>query len=69
MDIVRVDLAGRGYDIMIGPGLLGQAGAHIGPLLAGSERLDVVSEGGFITKGDRVRVIRSEGYRHVVTRV
>ncbi len=40
-----------------------------GIAIVGSERLDVVSEGGFITKGDRVRVIRSEGYRHVVTRV
>ncbi|MHA1537072.1 MAG: 3-dehydroquinate synthase, partial [Alphaproteobacteria bacterium] len=27
-------LAGRGYDIHIGPGLIGRAGAHIGPLLA-----------------------------------
>jgi len=34
MDMVRVDLAGRGYDIRIGPGLLARAGAHIGPLLA-----------------------------------
>ena len=30
---VHVDLAGRGYDIHIGPGLIAQAGAHIGPLL------------------------------------
>ena len=34
MDTVRVDLSGRGYDIHIGPGLLGQAGNLIGPLLA-----------------------------------
>ncbi|MDH5805490.1 MAG: nodulation protein NfeD, partial [Gemmatimonadota bacterium] len=32
----------------------------------GKERLDVVSEGGFIAKDSRVRVLRSEGYRHVV---
>ena len=40
-----------------------------GIAIVGSERLDVVSEGGFITKGDRLTVIRSDGYRHVVTRV
>ena len=34
MDTVRVDLAGRGYDIRIGPGLIAGAGVHIGPLLA-----------------------------------
>lgn len=32
----------------------------------GDERLDVVSDAGYISKGTRVRVIRSEGYRHVV---
>lgn len=30
------------------------------------ERLDVVSESGWITAGSPVRVLRSEGYRHVV---
>ncbi len=30
------------------------------------ERLDVVTEGDFINKGARIRVIRSDGYRHVV---
>jgi membrane-bound serine protease (ClpP class) len=30
------------------------------------ERLDVVSDVGYISKGTKVRVIRSEGYRHVV---
>jgi 3-dehydroquinate synthase len=34
METVRVDLAGRSYDIHIGPGLIARAGAHIGPLLA-----------------------------------
>lgn len=37
-----------------------------GTAILGSERLDVVSEGGFINRGDRVRVVRSEGYRHIV---
>ena len=32
----------------------------------GDERLDVVSDTGFVAKGSGVRVIRSEGYRHVV---
>lgn len=33
------------------------------------ERLDVVSETGWITAGSPVRVLRAEGYRHVVTAV
>jgi 3-dehydroquinate synthase len=33
IETVHVDLAGRSYDIRIGPGLLAEAGAHIGPLL------------------------------------
>ncbi|HKK27938.1 MAG TPA: NfeD family protein [Gemmatimonadota bacterium] len=32
----------------------------------GDERVDVVSEGGWIARGSSVAVIRSEGYRHVV---
>ena len=35
----------------------------------GDERLDVVSEAGWITAGSIVRVLRSEGYRHVVRHV
>ena len=30
------------------------------------ERLDVITEGGFIDKAERIRVVRSDGYRHVV---
>ncbi len=30
------------------------------------ERLDVVSETGYVAKGASVRLIRAEGYRHVV---
>jgi membrane-bound serine protease (ClpP class) len=37
-----------------------------GTIEVDDERLDVVSDVGFISKGTRVRVIRSEGYRHVV---
>jgi 3-dehydroquinate synthase len=44
MEMVRVDLAGRGYDIRIGPGLLGQAGAHIGSLLARPATVIVTDE-------------------------
>jgi membrane-bound serine protease (ClpP class) len=40
-----------------------------GTAVIGSERLDVVSEAGFIDKGERIRVVRSEGYRHVVESV
>ncbi len=32
----------------------------------GAERVDVVTEGEYIAQGSAVRVIRSEGYRHVV---
>jgi membrane-bound serine protease (ClpP class) len=32
----------------------------------GTERLDVVTEGEYVAQGSTVRVIRSEGYRHVV---
>jgi membrane-bound serine protease (ClpP class) len=38
--------------------------AQIGP-----ERLDVVTEGEYVRQGSAVRVIRSEGYRHVVAKV
>jgi membrane-bound serine protease (ClpP class) len=37
-----------------------------GTVQIGDERLDVVSDVGFVAKGSRVRVIRSEGYRHIV---
>lgn len=32
----------------------------------GDERLDVVAAGGWIAKGTPIRIVRSEGYRHVV---
>lgn len=37
-----------------------------GTARVGDERLDVVTEGGFIPAGTRVRVVQSDGYRHVV---
>ncbi len=37
-----------------------------GTIQVGDERLDVVSDIGFIAKGSRVRIIRWEGYRHAV---
>jgi len=40
---IRVDLAGRGYDIAVGPGLLDQAGALCRPLLA-APRVTIVSD-------------------------
>ncbi len=40
-----------------------------GVMVVGGERLDVVSEAGFVPKGARVRVVRSEGYRMVVSPV
>ena len=38
-------------------------------MVVGGERLDVVSEAGFVPTGARVRVVRSEGYRMVVSPV
>jgi membrane-bound serine protease (ClpP class) len=40
-----------------------------GTALFGDERLDVVSDEGWIPAGSPVRVLRSEGYRHIVRAV
>lgn len=40
-----------------------------GVMLLGGERLDVISEAGYVAKGTRVRVVRTEGYSLVVTPV
>jgi membrane-bound serine protease (ClpP class) len=37
-----------------------------GTALVGEERVDVVTEGEFISQGSPLRVLRSEGYRLVV---
>ena len=53
-------------------GLVGTATTDLHPAgiaVVGDERLDVVTEGGFIAKGTAVRVMRSEGYRHIVSAV
>jgi len=52
--------------------LVGQEGIVVtdlrpaGTAQVGGERIDVVTEGGFIGTGQRVVVVRAEGYRHVV---
>jgi membrane-bound serine protease (ClpP class) len=52
--------------------LVGQAGVALtdlrpaGTARIGSERVDVVTEGEYVSQGAAVRVVRSEGYRHVV---
>jgi len=53
--------------------LVGRAGVALtdlrpsGTAQIGGERLDVVTEGEYIAAGREVKVIRSEGYRHVVS--
>ena len=52
--------------------LVGQEGLAVtdlrpaGTATIAGERVDVVTEGEFVTQGSPVRVLRSEGYRHVV---
>ena len=52
--------------------LVGQEGVAVtdlrpaGTAAIAGERVDVVTEGEFVTQGSAVRVVRSEGYRHVV---
>jgi membrane-bound serine protease (ClpP class) len=52
--------------------LVGQDGVAItdlrpaGTAQIGPERVDVVTEGEYVPQGRAVRVVRSEGYRHVV---
>lgn len=43
VDVVRVDLGARAYDVRIGPGLLARAGAEVAPLLA-RRRVAVVTD-------------------------
>lgn len=53
-------------------GSVGQAVTDLRPsgtALFGDERVDVVSEGGWIASGTPVTVVRAEGYRHVVREV
>lgn len=55
----RPDLAGK-----VGTAATDLRPAGIG--LFDDERLDVLSEGGFIPAGSKIKILRSEGYRHVV---
>ncbi len=54
------------------PDLVGQDGVAVtdlrpaGLAQIGAERLDVVTEGEYVSQGTPVRVLRSEGYRHIV---
>ena len=59
---VRSDLIGR-------KGTAGTALRPAGVGIFGKERVDVVSEGPWITAGRPIEVIRSQGYRHVVRQV
>ncbi len=59
---VRSDLVGR-------KGTAGTALRPAGVGIFGKERVDVVSEGPWITAGRPIEVIRSQGYRHVVRQV
>jgi membrane-bound serine protease (ClpP class) len=54
------------------PDLVGVAGVALtdlrpsGAARIGEERLDVVTEGEYVPQGSRVKVVQSDGYRHVV---
>ena len=53
-------------------GLVGTALTDLRPagtIVIGEERIDVVTEGEFLSQGQQVKVMRSDGYRHVVRSV
>lgn len=57
------------------PELVGQHGIALtdlrpsGSARIGEERLDVVTEGEYVSQGSQVTLVRSDGYRHVVRKV
>jgi membrane-bound serine protease (ClpP class) len=57
------------------PELVGRSGVALtdlrpsGTARIGEERIDVVTEGEYISQGSPVELVRSDGYRHVVRRV
>jgi membrane-bound serine protease (ClpP class) len=57
------------------PELVGRSGVALtdlrpsGAARIGEERLDVVTEGEYVSQGSQVELVRSDGYRHVVRRV
>ena len=44
MERVTVGLGERAYDILVGPGLIAEAGAHVAPLLARPRIVAVTDE-------------------------
>ena len=71
--LLRGDMSGsQGYVSAPVSELVGRDGVALtdlrpaGTARIGSERVDVVTEGEYVAQGSAVRVIRSEGYRHVV---
>ena len=55
----RADLVGR-------EGVAATDLRPAGTIIIGDERIDAVAESGFVSAGAAVRVVRAEGYRHVV---
>ena len=53
---VRVGLEGRSYDILIGPGLLDEAGRHMIAAIGAKRRLVVVTDGNVKTAGHLARL-------------
>jgi len=57
------------------PELVGRDGTALtdlrpsGTASFGDERVDVITEGEYVAQGSRIRVVRSDGYRHVVRKV
>lgn len=70
--LARTDKAAGFASAVLRPELVGQVGVAVtdlrpaGVALFGEERVDVVSESDWIEEGTPVRVLASEGYRHVV---
>ena len=44
IETLRVELDDRGYDILVGPGLIATAGAHIRPLMRRKQTIVVTDE-------------------------
>lgn len=73
--LFHTDMSGRARGFISAPkrddlvGLVGVAVTDLRPsgvVEVNGERIDVVTEDGFVTSGAEVRIERAEGYRHVV---
>ncbi len=53
--MIRVGLEGRAYDVVIGSGLLSQAGVHLGPLLSRPSCVIIADENTDAAHGERLR--------------